>query len=276
MSCRALAPLLEPFMDGELGTEKVVEIEQHLTECATCVERMRLSKAVRNSVRRAVAPKAEPSEAFRSRLLGAIEAAHQRDWETRVVQRQEERGRMLSWRTILPVAAAAACTLVWASSNPPEQRRQQRLSAAYAQVEPASIDEVLERLVDHHVKGRPNVIEPELLPRFEEEVGVPVRAPDLIRYGARLEGGSVVPLRNQRAASLRYKLGAHRMTLYVYDSSRFPIEQRLKQRYVGDEAVYVGKRRGYSIGATEQNGVGYAVASDLNDEETAEILATAY
>jgi hypothetical protein len=45
---------------------------------------------------------------------------------------------------------------------------------------------------------------------------------------------------------------------------------------VGDEAVYVGKRRGYSIGATDHRGVGYAVASDLNDAETAEIVAALY
>ena len=37
--------------------------------------------------------------------------------------------------------------------------------------------------------------------------------------------------------------------------------------------MYVGNLRGYSIGAASHRGVGYAVASDLNDSETAEIVA---
>jgi hypothetical protein len=81
-------------------------------------------------------------------------------------------------------------------------------------------------------------------------------------------------VRNQRAASFQYRLGGHRMTLYVYDSSRFPMAKRLQQRLVGAEPVYVGVRRGYSIGATtEHRGVGYALASDLSDAETAELVA---
>ena len=63
------------------------------------------------------------------------------------------------------------------------------------------------------------------------------------------------------------------MTLYVYDSKRFPVVNRLQQRMVGKEPVYVGVRRGYSIGATEHRGVGYALASDLTEPETAELVA---
>jgi hypothetical protein len=59
----------------------------------------------------------------------------------------------------------------------------------------------------------------------------------------------------------------------MYDPSRFPIEKRLQRRQVGETAVYVGARRGYSIGATEHRGVGYALATDLNDAETAELVA---
>jgi anti-sigma factor RsiW len=115
-----------------------------------------------------------------------------------------------------------------------------------------------------------------LLPDYDRQVGVPVRVPSLTRYGAHWEGVSVVPIRSQNAASLRYKIGGHKVTLYVYDSSRFPIEKRLERRQVGDTAVYVGSRRGYSIGATDSRGVGYALASDLNDAETAELVAALY
>jgi len=45
---------------------------------------------------------------------------------------------------------------------------------------------------------------------------------------------------------------------------------------VRNESVYVGNRRGVSIAATEHRGVGYAVATDLNDDESAELVAAVY
>lgn len=266
MTCRSVVPLLEPFVDGELLPEKVVEVEQHLEECSRCVERVRLGRAVRISLRRAVRPSSEPTAAFRARLASAMKATHQRE---RMLEEQIERTRMLSWRTILPVAAAAAVTLAYAA------RTEQRPAySASGQTESANVDQLLEDIIDHHVKGRPEVTSLSLLPSLEREVGVPVQPPLLTQYGGRWEGASVVPMHNQRAASLRYKVAGHPVTLYMYDSSRFQqLENRLQRRLVGDAPVYVGARRGYSIGATEHRGVGYALATDLNDAETAELVA---
>jgi hypothetical protein len=71
-------------------------------------------------------------------------------------------------------------------------------------------------------------------------------------------------------------MGGHHVTLYVYNSSRVPIETRLKPITVRNEPVYVGSRRGVSIAATEHRGVGYAIATDLNDDESAELVAAVY
>jgi anti-sigma factor RsiW len=280
VTCREIEPLLAPFNDGELGTEKVLEVEQHVGGCGLCAERLRLIHAMRVSLRRVVQENAQPTPAFQARLAAALEAAHEREWEARVHEREAERNRMLSWRTILPVAAAAALTLVWAASKEPHQQATGGNYAKQAEANVVNVDAMLEDLVNHHVRGTPEITEPKLLSDYEDEVGVPVRVPSLVQYGAHWVGGNVIPIRNQRAAFLRYKLGNDRVTLYVYNASRVPfdnraqIENRLQERRVGDERVYVGFRRGYSIGVTNRRGIGYAVASDLNDAETAEIVAT--
>jgi anti-sigma factor RsiW len=118
------------------------------------------------------------------------------------------------------------------------------------------------------------VTEPSLIERFEPRVGVPVRLPSLQAYGARWEGGSVVPVRNRHAASFRYRLDGHRVTLYVYDASHLPLRVRLEPRVVHNAPVFVGTRRGYSIAAVERRGVGYAVATDLEQKESAELVAS--
>jgi anti-sigma factor RsiW len=273
--CRRVAPQLEAFGDGELGADQVLEIEQHLLDCSACTERVRVNHALRVSMRRAVRSATPVMPAFQERIQRALraEAAREREVDTAVEQLGQHHS--LSWRTVVPVAAAAALTLVWAASTGNSRSTAQRQSYTSASLDNA--DQLLEELVDHHMSAqRPQVTEPALLSQLEPEVGVPLRVPSLKDYGARWEGGSVVPVSNQHAASLCYRVDGHRVTLYVYNSSRVPIEAKLEPRVVRNEPVYVGSRRGVSIAATEHRGVGYAIATDLNDDESAELVASVY
>ena len=274
-SCRQIAPLLEAFGDEELTSDKLLEVEQHLVDCTTCTERVRLNQSLHLSLRSAVRSAAPVSASFEERIAAALRAeAAREDVIDGAVEHEAVHSRMLSWRTVVPVAAAAALTLVWAGSTS-KQQAQNNNGASYAQADTA--DQLLEELVDHHMNARrPQVTEASMLTQFEPEVGVPLTLPSLKDYGARFEGGSVVPVSNQHAASLRYTMGGHRVTLYVYNSSRVPIETRLKPITVRNEPVYVGSRRGVSIAATEHRGVGYAIAADLNDDESAELVAAVY
>jgi hypothetical protein len=231
---------------------------------------------VQLSTRQAVQGAVQASPAFRKRVEAALAAERAREGSDPA----ERRGRILSWRTIVPMAAAAALTLVWAATldNPPavpSPHQESKVSAGAATVE-----QLIDELVSYHANPpQPEVVEEELVPRFEPQVGVPVKAPSLQQYGARWVGGSVVAVRTlgRRAASLRYSLDGHRVTVYVYDSSRYPLRSvALERRIVRDIPVYVGTRRGYSIAAAEERGVGYAVATDLNDVESAELVAASF
>jgi anti-sigma factor RsiW len=265
--------MLDAHVDGELSPEQAVTIEAHAVDCAHCGARVRLEHSMRASLRRAVHEASVPTAAFQERLAQSLAAERERlaaDSDT------TRRGAMLSWNTIVPLATAAAIALVWTASRDKDVRRANHPATATAAATPdMNVDQLLDDLVDRHIEpASPAVVEPTELVRFEPEVGVPVKLPSLQQYGARWEGGRVVPVRNQRAASLRFHVAGHRMTLYVYNSERFPLKSKLEARVVKNEPVYVGWKRGYSIAATDHHGVGYAVASDLNDHENAEIVAS--
>jgi anti-sigma factor RsiW len=271
-NCRSAAPFLEAFRDGELAPERVLEVEQHLSECAHCVERVRFSEAMRQSLRSQTRTSAPVTDSFQARVAAALEAARQREWES--TAEVTGRSRWFGSRNVTPLEFAAGLA-VWFLNQAPSTKISVQPHVDTAGVnDTKSIDELIEELVDKHVESRPDS-GPELLPEAERQVGVPVYIPSFRQYGGRWEGVSVIPVSQHRgaAASLRYKLGGHRVTLYVYDSKRFPVVNRLQQRMVGKEPVYVGVRRGYSIGATEHRGVGYALASDLTEPETAELVA---
>ena len=199
----------------------------------------------------------------------------------------------MSWRAILPLVAAAACTLFWvrtrnvqSPSNLPMASVGSRAMEASAS-DPLQLDEVLDKLIDYHsAPPAPQLTEPALVPQLERDVGVRVHLPsfDESQWSKRDQerwigapqwrGATVVPVRNYRAAYLRYNIGGHSVTLYVYNSGRFPVHEKLEQRVIHDQPVYVGERRGYSIAARERKGIGYALATDLDAMESAELVAS--
>ncbi|HOU90367.1 MAG TPA: zf-HC2 domain-containing protein [Polyangiaceae bacterium] len=276
--CR-LRSSLDAYVDGELSPERTLEVEEHLESCRVCQEQVRFTSAIKLGTREVVLSSAPVSAAFRARVEGALEA-ERRQAEARAAE-AEIRG-YLPWRTILPVAAAAAITLVWAASveEPPENYATQPAVVSAGMTD--GTDQLIDDFVRFHARGgddaTPAVVEPTLVSRLEPEVGVPVRAPSLSEYGASWEGGTVVRVSppGHRAALLRYRVGNHRVSVYVYDATRWPLRARLEPRVVHDVPVYVGQRRGYSIAATERRGVGYAAAADLDDQATAELVAAAY
>jgi hypothetical protein len=235
-----------------------------------------LDHALRLSTRHAVAGAIVPSAGFEQRIRAAFAAERERDAQA-AEYLHDTRGA-LPWRTIVPVAAAAAVTLAWAAST--NESRTARASSELTANEMSAavtpnVDQLIEEFVNYHANSpAPEVTEPGLIPKLEPEVGVPVRLPSLQQYGARWEGASVVPVRNQRAASFRYRIDGHRVTLYVYNSARFPLRATLEPRVVRNLPVYVGSRHGYSIAALETRGLGYAVATDLDDRESAELVAS--
>lgn len=277
---RMLASSLDAFVDGELSPEGMLEVEEHLRECRRCMQAVRFTRALKLATRQVVRAAATPAPGFERRVLAAFAAERMR--EAAVESGPGSSGRILPWSTILPMAAAAAIVLVWAASvqEPPQTK-------AAEPVRTSSSVSVLDELLNHHTTAEPEVLEPSLVQTFEPSVGVPVQVPSLVAFGARWEGGSVVPVRasdfrdglSRQAALLRYRLGQHRVSVYIYDANRVPLAREtgwLKPRVVGDIPVFVGSHRGYSIAATERRGVGYAAAADLDDAETAELVAASF
>ena len=107
--CRHFVPLLEPFRDGELSPADVVDVEAHLVECERCAERVRLGQAMRASLKAAVRGAAPVSESFEERIRLTLAAEREREER---LNTHEAQGRMLSWRSIMPIAAAAAAVMV--------------------------------------------------------------------------------------------------------------------------------------------------------------------
>jgi mycothiol system anti-sigma-R factor len=283
-SCRRLAPAVTTFVDGELEPSQVVEVETHLSECGRCRERVALDQAVRTSLR--ALPKQAAPEALRRRVMEAM-AAEGRDQAAAEADEAYEQASLparLPYKYMAPLAMAAGFALLVTARNTtsPASTASQRdvaaRPAAAAAVAPMGLDSLIEELVTQHAQPLPpEVTRQDDVRSFDPFVGVPVEAPQLAGYGAKFFGGRMLPVREQRAAMLQYHMaGGHRVTVYVYDPRRVQPEQRwLREKVVRNAPVYVGQVRGYNVAATERKGIGYAVATDLDEPESVEIATTA-
>jgi hypothetical protein len=191
----------------------------------------------------------------------------------------DEPGRLMglpTWRSLVPLATAAAIAIAWASAtNGP----QSVTTVARAGL---GADDLLTEFVDEHRHPLPleahNAGE---VRGLEQYVGIPVTPLNFERAGAHLVGGRIFALLPaQRAALIQYVVGSgkgeRRLSVLVYDAEKMPVvgTANLAPRAIGTAEVRVGREKGYSVAATQRAGVGYLIASDLDPDQSAQFAAT--
>ncbi|HLK36341.1 MAG TPA: zf-HC2 domain-containing protein [Polyangiaceae bacterium] len=274
--CRGRARALGSFLDGELEASRLVEIDEHLRGCATCREEVQLLRAMRGSIKKVV--RAPAPGGLRDRIANAMTAERGRsDWPGDAGSEGDSASGSSSWRTMVPLATAAAIALVWGTAT------QRGLPSGTPLLQQADLGgDLLEELVAEHSQPLPpEATNAQAVRGLERYVGVPVQPANFERGGARLVGGRIVPLRSQRAAMLQYVIGtgdaARRVSVYVYDAEKLHVgAKNLAPRAVGTAEVRVGREKGYSVAATQRAGVGYLLATDLDPERSAQLAAMVY
>jgi anti-sigma factor RsiW len=269
--CRDRSRMLGSYLDGELEPAMILELDEHVTRCDTCREEAQLLRAMRGSLKRVV--KTSAPAGLRDRMAAAMTAERARE-DARVETASSAAGKT-SWRTMVPLATAAALALFWGAAS--------RYGQTGTSSERASVagDDMLAELVAGHAQPLPPEAKDEHSVRdLERWVGVPVRPTPFERTGAHLVGGRVVPLRTQRAAMLQYLVGSggdeRRVSVIVYDAQKIKIGSALEPYPVGTAEVRVGREKGYSVAATQRDGVGYLVTSDLDTDKSAQLAALVY
>jgi anti-sigma factor RsiW len=191
---------------------------------------------------------------------------------------RKEAKKLASWRTLVPLASAAALALVWngvAQTAPQGARQTDVMRAGFGH------DPLADLVAQHSGFSTvpPERTDPKELRGFERYVGVPVHAPRFRGQDARLVGGRVTTVHHERAAMLQYELGqgaqTQRVTVFIYDPRKIQIgHDHLTPRAIGTSEVRVGREDGYSVAVRAGGvdaGVGYTMVSDLDPERSAEL-----
>lgn len=307
-SCSTRSVML--YADGEADPAHILEIESHLVSCQKCRDELDLVRAMRASVRRSVT-RCAPS-GLEAKLRAALDCESSsaslsisstdarwvsgaRPVEARAAEKPE---RSRQWAVAAIAIAACFVLVVVVSQNERDPGKRMAAimtasipvvnntpigSALAANDDAPNFDSVLDKLVALHADPLPpEEKDPEHLARLEPYVGVPVKrsALSLLRdfrgEGGRFDGARLHPLRDSRScAALQYNMKGHRVTVYMFDPRVMRVgATRLTPRMFRENPVYVGKLRGFSVAAAEKRGVGYALASDMDEDKSLQLVAS--
>lgn len=303
VACKTMGLLLGAHLDGQLDPVKTLEVEGHIAACEVCRERLALDRALRGSLKKAVKTTA-PTD-VRARMLAAMagEAAREtlrdegtahRDAEDsadaasldassdRVSSPGSGRARrkapmLRHWRTMLPLASAAALMMAWGAAG-----KQPVVHGMPDTMVGASMgsDDMLRDFVGAHRRGLPpESQDPKQVRKFDQWVGVRVPVSQQLGHNARFVGGRLVPVHGgDSAAMLQYEVhqgpSVQRVTVFVYDARKIQVgSANLAPRAVGTAEVRVGQADGYTVAVRQHDGVGYAIASDMDPEASADLVA---
>jgi anti-sigma factor RsiW len=215
---------IERYADGELSADENSSAEEHLRDCARC------ATAVLDAVRMKRAVSALPRAAAPQRLRADV---------LRSIRRESPRQMSPWW-----LAAAAAIVVLIAGATVAVDRSRSAgrelldlhttLVASSNPVEVISSDR-------HTVK-----------PWFEGRVPFAVQVPELTSTPFRLIGGRVVFWRGRPGAYLLVTKGAHRISVFVFESRTAPRPARMPQM---------------SLLTWTRNGLTYTAVADLSPDD---------
>lgn len=247
LRCAGISRFVDTYLDGEFAETDRAEFEGHLADCETCRGKVRVQAEWKQAIR-AAAPLEQAPAALRNRVARSI---------------ARESKPMLSWRAwavrAMPAAAAVGLLATFMISK--------------VQWSPVAAD-----LVAKHSKPMPLEISggPDQVRKwYLDKVDFPVRPPVLCHQtDCSLRGARLSSVGDKPAAYLVYDINGDKVSVFIFDANDLPIETRRKT-VIGNREVYFDQEHGYNVALFRDRGVGYAIASDLDQEQMLKLVSSA-
>ncbi len=282
MDCTAVRELLNNYGTGRIDAAPRAEVEAHLAGCEPCRRALAVESALSTALARKL-PRYPASEALKDRLRLRLGQNVPVDDPAPPLppsptppapaapSQPESLSRRASWRRgwtapFASACAAAALVVVVTRATDP------RLTRATADLTNEAVNDHL-RVV---ASTRPIEIESggihQVKPWFSGRLDFAPRVTFSGDADFSFLGGSVGYVRERKAAIFHFRRHLHAITLLVFPTDGLPWPDRDFVR-LGKLSVWEEASRGFSVLLWRDDGLGYALVSDVNRRDL-ETLAT--
>ncbi len=248
MNCHLFRRHLDAYNDGELDPSAQVDFERHAAMCVGCQERLGFARAFKRSVKQEAQTVHAPL-GLRERMMHEMSKAE--------AARPPRDSFVLPTRYGVPLAIAAAVAMAFMSNS------KQGTETTAASIVPMFQDVVR----SHSAPLRADVESTEsaqVVSFFRDKVEFPVRPARFEHSAARLIGGRLTNVREQRAAALYYDWNGRRVTVVVFRG--VPDSHWSAPVHVDGRDVYLQNVGGYAVSLVPHDGVMYAFTGDVDQK----------
>ena len=238
MNCQQVRPMIHAYVDGELDVAQMIEMEQHVSQCASCGELDRSIRALRTVVS-TQAPYYKAPQHLRE-LPQAVVAAR----TTSTAARFPKSG-MLTVACLLLVGAIG----FWGGmlSNPAQKNYSPMESVVVAHIRSLQVEHAVDVVsTDRHT----------VKPWFQGRLDYSPLVVDLSEKGFKLSGGRLDYLTDRPIAAIVYYRRSHAINLFCWPSSTD-----------GESSLRRLATQGFHLRNWQSAGMTYWAISDLNDKE---------
>jgi mycothiol system anti-sigma-R factor len=246
LRCAGISRFVDTYLDGEFAETDRAEFEGHLSDCEVCRSKVRVQAEWKAAIK-AAAPHEQAPAALRNRVMRSI---------------AREAKPMLTWRQwavrAMPAAAAVGLIATFMISK--------------VQWSPVATD-----VVAKHQRNLPLEItggSEQVRKWYADKVDFPVRVPQFRNVPAAFRGARLASIGDKQAAYLVYEVNGDKVSVFIFDATDLPIETRRKT-VIGNREVYFDQEHGYNVALFRDRGVGYAIASDLDQDQMVKLVSSA-
>ncbi len=249
LRCAGISRFVDTYLDGEFAETDRAEFEAHLSDCEGCRAKVRVQAEWKQAIK-AAAPHELAPAALRNRIARSI---------------ARESKPMLTWRQwavrAMPAAAAVGLVATFMVSK-----------VQWSPVAADVVDKWHRKPIPVEVKGGNDQVKQ----WFSGKVDFAVRPPRLCKTPApcQLQGARLASVADHPAAYLVYEINGDKVSVFMFDANDLPIETRHKM-VVDNREVYFDQEHGYNVALFRDRGVGYAIASDLDQEQMVKLVSSA-
>lgn len=245
--CSDVERFLDAYIDGEFAAEDRGGLEEHITSCPSCAERVRLHAGLKAALK-AACPRAPLPENLRQRITSALreEDAH----------KHSILGRRLAWSTVPLGAVAMVLGMIFFAHH--------------------SLSPVATEAIARHQRDLPIEVsggDQKIRDWFTHKVDFAVHPPRL-PVGAALRGGRLANIRDRQAAYLLYDVDGRKVSVFVFDPGDLQMAGR-SQRQIGNRQIFFDSARGYNVALFRDHDVGYAFTSDMDEDRMLQLVSAA-
>lgn len=227
LGCAEVEPLLGALLDGELETERQLELERHLESCSACAACQRAALELRERLRGA-APYFPAPPALTARIRAAMEPPR--------------RFRILHWGWVPAAAAALMLVLLLPRlAARPDAEMAQQVEADHVR-----------SLLANHLMDVASTDQHTVKPWFHGRLDYAPPVEDYAAQGFPLIGGRLDYLDQRNVAALVYRHKLHPINVFVWPAT-------------GTSGQSERQRDGYTILHWVRNGMTWWIISDVDE-----------